>query len=174
MHLHPSGGAASKGRCQWLIWNRCDRLIMLHSGKSADQEGGSGLGEWATACFLFVFFSPRFTPHAGQYVPGTPGTANARSPPQKNHPNCQSADYYEEPVGRWLGCLSTKGDFIGSIMAECEIIPTIVTPHCARVFVRFPFSLLSLSMFGFIPPEETHNVTLLSSSDEWKHAMLSW
>lgn len=62
-HLHPRGGAASKGRCQWLIWNRCDRLIMLHSGKAAlpgeqrtDQEGGGrGLKVGAADSPFFLF-----------------------------------------------------------------------------------------------------------------------
>lgn len=33
--------------------------------------------------------------------------------------------------------------------------------------------LLLLLLVGFIPPEETHNVTPFSFTDEWKNAMLS-
>lgn len=30
MHLHPRSSTTAKARCQWLIWNRCDRLIIFH------------------------------------------------------------------------------------------------------------------------------------------------
>lgn len=51
-------------------------------------------------------------------------------------------------------------------MAECEITPP--SSHCI-VLGWLLLSLLLLPLpVGFIPPEETHNVTLLSVTDECK------
>ena len=57
-----------------------------------------------------------------------------------------------------------KRRLLGPIMPGCKI--TLPSSHCI-------VSSLLLLLVGFIPPEETHNVTPLSLTDEWKNAMLS-
>lgn len=180
-HLHPSSSTASKGRCQLLIWNRCDRLIIFHlipvSHCTAPfqitrprQQSPCPNAEQASISSSSFHLAVQHWKFSAQ---GSEGVSHPKLTIKRNvmhcaceviiASECQLPDYYDLLAVLWLQCQSTKSDFIGSIMPQSEI--TLPSSHC--------IVLLLLLLVGFIPPEETHNVTPFSFTDEWKNAMLS-
>lgn len=147
----------SKGRCQWLIWNRSDRLIIFHLRRCPATpllrrlQGPDVIAVSTGPRLFFILWDCDAL--------GSQGVSHLKLTIKIHYVvHCRSAShvwmsilshYNDLPAAPQTHHQSAKSDFVGSIMPGSEI----TLPSSLRIV----FFLLVC----FIPPEEMHNVTLV-------------
>lgn len=135
-----SSNTASKGRCQWLIWKRCDRLIIFHlpwhpttlllhkshgpgnshcvqtAGRASISSSSFHLaGPWAFARGSDAVSHVKLT--IKHNVMHCACMLVISAPLNVNHP---LSDDHSPPAALWFHCQPANVDFLGSVMSRSE------------------------------------------------------